>query len=54
MRYHVDGQWKDLELITKEIKIKDKDPVTFDVKYTHRGPLLTATTIKNAQVLFGN
>ena len=30
------------------------EPESFDVRYTHRGPVVAAGTIKNAQVLFAN
>lgn len=41
-------------MIKHQIKVKDKDPIDFDIKFTHRGPLVSSKVIKNAQVLFGN
>lgn len=53
--YEVDGEWRKLEVEEEPIKIKgEEEPAQFQVKYTHRGPVLTKTVIKNAEVLFGN
>lgn len=52
--YKVDGEWRELRSVKHTIKVKDQDPVEYEVKYTHRGPLMTASVIKNAQVLFGS
>ena len=40
-RYRLDGQWRDLDVETQEIRRKGKGPVIFRVRRTHRGPLLT-------------
>ena len=54
-QYFLDGEWKDLEVVSHSLKVKGKDePVRFDIKYTHRGPVITSQIIKNAQVLFGS
>lgn len=54
-QYLVDGEWKDLVVEDEPIKVKGQDePEKFQVKYTHRGPVLTKNVIKNAEVLFGN
>ena len=53
-KYKVDGEWRDLKSEKHIIKVKDQDPVEYEVRYTHRGPLMTASVIKNAQVLFGS
>ena len=53
-QYFVDNEWLDLEIITHEIKIKDGESISYDVKSTHRGPLMESSLIKNAQVLFGS
>ncbi|KAL4459526.1 hypothetical protein ABPG74_018139 [Tetrahymena malaccensis] len=40
--YLVDGQWKELKIIKESIKIKGKsEPHILEVKYTHRGPLVS-------------
>ena len=39
-KYFVDNEWKDLKVISHEIKVKNNKTVKFDVKYTHRGPLM--------------
>ena len=38
-RYFVDGEWRDLEIITEEVKVKGKETLQFVVKQTHRGSL---------------
>jgi penicillin amidase len=40
-RYLVDGQWRQLETITETIQVAGGDDVTIQVRYTHRGPLIT-------------
>ncbi len=40
-RYRLDGQWRDLEVETQEIRRKGRGPVIFRVRRTHRGPLLS-------------
>ena len=53
--YEVDGKKLRLETISHKIVVKgQKEPESFDVKLTHRGPVLPSTLIKNAQVLFGS
>lgn len=48
-KYFVDGKWKDLEVEEHTIKVKGQDqPEKFQVRYTHRGPVLTQNVIKNA------
>ena len=47
-KYFVDNEWKDLKVISHEIKVKNNETVKFDVKYTHRGPLMHSSLIKNA------
>jgi len=40
----VDGQWRELKVQNYEISVKGRsEPVSFDVKYTHRGPLMQDT-----------
>lgn len=39
-RYLVDHQWRDLLISEHEIKVKGAESVTFEVKKTHRGPLI--------------
>lgn len=52
-KYFVDGQWKDLKVITEKIWIKGNDkPVDFDIKFSHRGPLVDVDLLQGAEVLF--
>jgi acyl-homoserine lactone acylase PvdQ len=44
----LDGKWQDFKVVSHKIKVKGSQPESFDVKYTHRGPLITASIIKNA------
>lgn len=53
-KYMLDGKWKDFKVISHQIKVKGGKTENFDVKYTHRGPLISSSVIKNAQVLFDN
>lgn len=41
-QYQVDGEWRDLEVIKHQIKVKDQEPVEYEVRYTHRGPLMSS------------
>ena len=51
----LDGEWRDLDIINYEIKVKDQDePVKYDLKMTHRGPVLSSKLFSNAVVLFGS
>ncbi|HLU46290.1 MAG TPA: penicillin acylase family protein [Natronosporangium sp.] len=40
-RYLVDGEWRELETLTETIRVAGGDDVTIEVRYTHRGPLIT-------------
>lgn len=53
LSYFVDGEWRPLQIETHEIKVKGQDPVKFDVKLTHRGPLFAPKTMQAGSVLFG-
>lgn len=51
----VDNEWRQLEKVNYEIKVKGEErPVPFTVKYTHRGPVITADTISKNLVHFEN
>jgi penicillin G amidase len=53
-QYFVDGEWKDLKIVTEELKVKGKEPVKLDIKFTHRGPICDFDTLAfNAALLFG-
>jgi len=54
LHYEVDGEQRDLIIDSQIIKVKDAEPVEFDLKHTHRGPLMPTSIIRNAQVLFGS
>jgi penicillin amidase len=48
-KYEVDGEWRDLQFIKYEIKIKDKEePVIYNLPLTHRGPVITGSLMTNA------
>lgn len=54
-KYFVDDEWRDLQIEEELIKVKGQDePQRFEVRYTHRGPVLNNSLIKNAQALYGN
>lgn len=38
--YRYKDDWKKFEYVTKQIKVKDKDPIAFKFKKTHRGPIV--------------
>lgn len=40
-QYKWEGEWRDLELIEEEIRIKGAEPHTMTVRLTHQGPLIT-------------
>jgi penicillin G amidase len=40
-RYHVDGQWRELEVREETIAVAGGEDVTIQVRRTHRGPLLS-------------
>ncbi|MGK9369867.1 penicillin acylase family protein [Melioribacter sp. Ez-97] len=40
-RYLVDGQWKNLEVVTDSIYIKNKGYHKFVIRQTHRGPIIS-------------
>jgi len=40
-QYEYQGQWKDMEVIQEEIKVKGRDePVVVEVRLTHHGPII--------------
>lgn len=39
-RYEWNGEWRDLEIIQDEIKVKDGAPIPITVYLTHQGPLI--------------
>ncbi len=48
-KYFFDGEWNNLETISHEISVKGKNQTEiFEVKFTHRGPVLTSEILKNA------
>lgn len=54
-QYKLDGEWKDLKVEPHKIKVKGRDePEIFDLKYTHRGPVISSNLMSNAVVLFGS
>lgn len=52
-QYEWNGEWRDLEIIHDEIKVKDGDPIPITIRLTHQGPLvvesLSSTLISSAQ-----
>lgn len=52
--YFVDGQWKPLKKVVHNIKVKGYNIThNFNLFYTHRGPVMSSSMLKNAQVRFG-
>jgi acyl-homoserine lactone acylase PvdQ len=52
-QYFVDGKWKDLKIIKEKIFVKGQDePEEFEIKLTHRGPLVDLALLQGAEVLF--
>lgn len=41
--YFLDGEWKPLKIEEDTIKVKDSLDVIFEIKSTHRGPIVTGT-----------
>lgn len=52
LQYFVDGDWKQMKVINEHIAIKGKKPMPFDIKYTHRGPIVDIPLLQGAVVLF--
>lgn len=47
-KYFFNGDWKDLKIYKEEIVVKgEKNPKKIDVKWTHRGPILTPWIIQS-------
>ena len=42
-----------MKIIKEEIKVKGAEPLVYEVKFTHRGPLMEPELIYGAGVLFG-
>jgi penicillin G amidase len=40
LKYKVDGEWRDLRVINEKISVKGKEPEDFEIKFSHRGPLM--------------
>ncbi len=40
-KYLLDGSWNDLEIIEDTIKVRDVGGVPIEIKYTHRGPIIS-------------
>ena len=53
-KYKVDGLSRPLKKEKHIIKVKGSEPIDFEVSYTHRGPVISSDTLRNAQVLFGS
>lgn len=52
--FKIDGEWRKLKEEHHAIKVKGEQDELFTIKHTHRGPVLSASLIKNAQVLFAS
>ena len=49
----MDGEWRNIKVFTEAIKIKGRsESLPFDIKYTHRGPLVDVDLLQGAEVLF--
>lgn len=40
-KYLLDGNWKDLEIVEDTIKVRDVGGVPIEIKYSHRGPIIS-------------
>jgi len=52
-KYFVDGEWKDLKIMHETIVVKGSETLDYEVKFTHRGPIMEPELIYGAGVLFG-
>lgn len=50
-QYQFKGEWKDLTVREETIQIKDGEPVTFNIRATHHGPLVTDAAPDSEQPL---
>ncbi|GAB4530611.1 MAG: penicillin acylase family protein [Anaerolineae bacterium] len=39
-RYEFEGAWRDLQVVSETIEVKDQEPVTLEVLITHHGPIM--------------
>lgn len=40
-KYELDGEWKQVEVVTETIRVRGRKPITMTVRYTHHGPIIT-------------
>ena len=45
-QYQYQDQWIDMEIITEQIKVKDADDVTVDLRYTRHGPVTFIDSVR--------
>ncbi|MDX1658442.1 MAG: penicillin acylase family protein [Nitriliruptorales bacterium] len=50
-RYLLDGQWRDLEIVTETIEVAGGDPVEVEIRSTGHGPLLSDTSEELTTIL---
>ena len=50
-KYLVDGEWKEIKKINEQIKVKDEEAISFDVGFTHRGPIIDFEVLATATSL---
>lgn len=54
-KYLLDGEWKDLKIITEQIKVKGSNQtIEQKIRFTHRGPLFNYELLQHAGSLFGD
>lgn len=53
LKYYVDGEWKELNIVEETIKVKDGKDIKLKVKSTHRGPLIDSQIIYGGKDLIG-
>ncbi len=52
-KYKVDGEWREFQVVKEKIIVKgQKEPIDFEIKFTHRGPLVDNELLQGADVLF--
>jgi len=51
-QYFVDNEWRDLKVIKEKIPVKGGQAIDFEIKLSHRGPLVDVSLLQGAEVLF--
>ena len=49
-QYEVDGEWVDFEVRTETIEVAGSEPVSFDVRSTRHGPVISGTFLEEGEL----